>query len=137
MAVSYDDDSRPAYVQVADAIRDEITGGKLGPGERLPSVRELSMRFEIATVTVQSALRVLRDEGYVASRSTRGYFVRDELPTAAAVEPSSDFAVIRGQLDTLSRAMRDLDERVSHLEAGVRPKAAAPRSRPSERRSGD
>lgn len=137
MAVSYDDDSRPAYVQVADAIRNEITGGQLGPGERLPSVRELSMRFEIATVTVQSALRVLRDEGYVASRSTRGYFVRDELPTADAVEPSSDFAVIRGQLDTLSRAMRDLDERVSHLEAAVRPKAAAPRSRQSERRSGD
>ena len=67
-------------MQVADALREEIKQGGIAPGERLPSVRDLADRFDIAAVTVQSALRVLRDEGYIASRSTRGYFVRDELP---------------------------------------------------------
>lgn len=136
MAVRYDD-SRPTYLQVADAIRDEITTGQVGPGERLPSVRDLSTRFDIAAVTVQSALRVLRDEGYIASRSTRGYFVRDELPEAAPSTPSPEFTAIREQLDTLSRTMRDLSARVSDLEAAVRPSEAPPRSPESERRSGD
>ena len=118
------DDSRPTYVQVADALREEIKGGSLGPGDRLPSVRDLATRFDIAAVTVQSGLRVLRDEGYIASRSTRGYFVRDELP-AAADQPSPEFTALRDQLDAIQTVMRDLTDRVTHLEAAVgRPRQA-------------
>lgn len=86
-------------------------------------MRDLSTRFDIAAVTVQSALRVLRDEGYIASRSTRGYFVRDELP-APSDQPSAEFALIRDQLKTVQTTMRDLAERVSHLESAVHPPGA-------------
>ena len=113
------DDARPTYKQVADVLRDEIKRGAIGRGERLPSVRDLSVRFEIANVTVQSALRVLRDEGYIASRSTRGYFVREELPPAAAEQPSAEFTALNDQLDAIRTVMRDLSDRVSHLEAAV------------------
>lgn len=119
MAVSYDD-SRPTYLQVADAIRDEITAGRVSPGERLPSVRDLSARFDIAAVTVQSALRVLRDEGYIASRSTRGYFVRDQLPDSVEPAASPEFSAIREQLDAIRTAVGDLAARVSQLETTVR-----------------
>lgn len=111
------DDSRPTYVQVANVLRDEITRGGLGPGDRLPSVRDLSVRFEIAAVTVQSALRVLRGEGYIASRSTRGYFVRDELPERPVDRPSPEFIALRDQIETLTTAMKSLEERVDELEA--------------------
>jgi GntR family transcriptional regulator len=114
------DDSRPTYVQVAEALREEIKRGSLGPGDRLPSVRDLATRFDIAAVTVQSALRILRDEGYIASRSTRGYFVRDELPAAASTDqPSAEFTALRDQLDAIREVMRDLADRVNRLEAAV------------------
>lgn len=130
--------SRPTYLQVADALRHEILRGEIGRGERLPSVRDLASRFDIAAVTVQNALRVLRDEGYVASRSTRGYFVRDELPIAGPPESSNEFTAIRDQLDALTRTMRELGERVSDLEATVRPGDAPPPPTPaSERKPGD
>lgn len=120
MAVQLDD-SRPTYLQVADVLRDEIRRGDVGPGERLPSVRDLAARFEIASVTVQSALRVLRDEGFVSSRSTRGYFVRDELPAPGEDEPSAEFTAIRERLDALTSAMHGLGDRVSRLEAAAPP----------------
>lgn len=128
------DDSRPAYLQVADALRQEIKSSSLGPGARLPSVRDLALRFDIAAVTVQSALRVLRDEGYIASRSTRGYFVRDELPASAAGDqPSSEFVALRDQIDAVGNLMRDLAERVTNLEAAAgRPRQADDRSGSSE-----
>jgi len=117
--VSYED-SRPTYLQVAEVIRGEITGGQVGPGERLPSVRDLSARFDIAAVTVQSALRVLRDEGYIASRSTRGYFVRDELPEEEPAVPSPEFLALRHQIDSIRATVDELATRVSQLESTVR-----------------
>ena len=133
------DDSRPTYVQVADALRGEIKRGSLGPGDRLPSVRDLATRFEIAAVTVQSALRVLRDEGYITSRSTRGYFVRDELPAAASTdEPSTEFTALRDQIDAIRDVMRDLADRVNRLESAVGSQAeAAPHGSPPPRSGAD
>jgi GntR family transcriptional regulator len=114
------DDSRPTYLQVADTLRNEISSGAVGLGDRLPSVRDLAARFDIAAVTVQSALRVLRDEGYISSRSTRGYFVREELPTPQS-KPSDEFTAIRTQLDALTATMRELTDRVRNLEDVVLP----------------
>jgi DNA-binding transcriptional regulator YhcF (GntR family) len=126
------DDSRPTYLQVADTLRDEITSGAVDLGERLPSVRDLATRFDIAAATVQSALRVLRDEGYISSRSTRGYFVRDQLPTPQA-QPSNEFTAIRCQLEALMTTMRELTDRVGHLEDVVLPAVhPSPRESPAK-----
>lgn len=107
-------DSRPAYLQVAEALRTEISHGRLNPGQRLPSVRDLSARFEIAAVTVQNALRVLREEGLIVSRSTRGYYVRDELPEPPAA--SAEYALIRDHLEAVQATIEQLASRISHLE---------------------
>lgn len=120
------DGSRPTYLQVADALRAEITSGALQPGDRVPSVRDLAARFAIATVTGRSALRVLSDEGYIAASSTRGYFVRDELPDITGNStPSDEFVAISRQLDVVQEAMRELAARVNHLEEAM---DARPRS---------
>jgi DNA-binding GntR family transcriptional regulator len=121
------DDSRPTYLQVADVLRAEITGGQLPPGERLASVRDLATRFDVAAVTVQSALRVLRDEGLVVARSTRGYFVRDELPDPTPEGGTAEYVALRRQLDAIETLIRDLADRVSHLEAVVAAEEAAAR----------
>lgn len=112
------DDHRPTYVLIAEVLRGEIVTGRLRPGERLPSVRELSERYDIAAATAQSALRTLRDQGLIHSRSTRGYYVRDE-PPVEQLDPATISPVYRAistQLDALHKELRSLADRVSSIE---------------------
>ena len=73
-------DLTPAYIQIADELRQEI--GLMGEGERLPSETVLVRRFGVARMTVRQAIRVLRDEGLVEAEQGRGVFVRPVPPGA-------------------------------------------------------
>jgi len=81
------DDPRPPYVQVANALRDSISSGTLHPGEKLPSGSELADRYGVARMTIQNALRVLRDEGLVVSRQGSGTFVRSRAERPVGLRP--------------------------------------------------
>jgi DNA-binding FadR family transcriptional regulator len=53
---------------IVDQIKVLIRDGRLQPGDRLPSERELCQRFGVSRVTVREALRVLESSGLVAIR---------------------------------------------------------------------
>ena len=84
-------DPRPPYLLAADRLRAEITSGRLKPGDRLPSSRELREQLGIANATVHAALRVLRDEGLIYSVHGRGNYVTDP-EQRPAVDPISELA---------------------------------------------
>ena len=63
------EDPRRPYVQIAASIRAAILSGELEPGAQLPSIGELAEQFGVANGTVGSAIRSLRDEGFVTSRA--------------------------------------------------------------------
>jgi DNA-binding GntR family transcriptional regulator len=63
------------YQQVAATIRERIRSGELGP--RLPSYMALAHELEVSPMTVQRAIRVLREEGLVVSYPGRGTFVSE------------------------------------------------------------
>jgi GntR family transcriptional regulator len=71
---------RPLYEQVADALRAEIREGRYRPGDKLPSERELSERFEVSKVTARQAIVQLRAEGLGTSRAGSGVFVAEKGP---------------------------------------------------------
>ncbi|MEU9624090.1 GntR family transcriptional regulator [Streptomyces sp. NPDC088251] len=75
MTLPLDEDSRPPYLQAAEALRDAISNGEFRPGERLPSANVLGDRFGVSSSTVQNALRVLKQEGMVHSQLGRGSYV--------------------------------------------------------------
>ena len=68
--------SRPLYEQLYRYIRDEIEGGRLRAGERLPSKRALATHLKISVVTVEGAYGQLLAEGYLRSEPKRGFFVQ-------------------------------------------------------------
>ena len=69
-------DSRPIYEQIADAFRRQISSGVLHPGDRLPSVRELSAQLTINPNTIQRSFRELEAGGWIESVPGKGSFVR-------------------------------------------------------------
>jgi GntR family transcriptional regulator len=61
---------------IADDLRQQITTGRIKPGERLPSEAGLADRYKVSTVTLRSALAVLQSEGLVEKIHGKGNFVR-------------------------------------------------------------
>lgn len=57
---------RPLSDQVADALRSEILGRGMRPGDRLPSERELGERFGVSRTVIREAVRTLTARGLVA-----------------------------------------------------------------------
>ena len=81
------DDPRPPYQQVANALRAAILTRKFAPGDKLPSGSELAQRYGVARMTVQQAMRLLREEGLVVSRQGSGIYVRERITRAVALRP--------------------------------------------------
>lgn len=61
--------------RIADDIRLDIVGGKLGRGEKLPGEMALAERFDANRHTVRRALATLQEEGVVRAEQGRGTFV--------------------------------------------------------------
>src|SRR5579862_3933513 len=75
----------PKYAQVIDELRRRIESGEYPPGSLLPSEHQLSDEFQIARPTVVRALRVLRQDGWIATQQGKGSFVRGR-PALAGLE---------------------------------------------------
>ena len=92
------DDPRPPYMQIANALRAAILTKQLAPGEQLPSGNELAKRYGVARMTVQQALRVLRDEGLIVTRQGSGVFVRGRSERPVGLRPHVERAFERPQV---------------------------------------
>lgn len=68
-------DHKPAYLQLYEQIRNDITGKILPFGSKLPSKRLLAAETQVSIITIQHAYAILCDEGYVEARQRSGYFV--------------------------------------------------------------
>ena len=63
------------YVQIENHVKFAIAAGRLGAGDQLPSVRELSERLEVNPNTVAKAYRDLEVMGLLYTRRGMGVFV--------------------------------------------------------------
>ena len=66
----------PVYRQIMDQVRRMIVAGRLAPGDRLPSIRELAAMLQINALTVGKAYGELEHDGAIEMRRGLGMFVR-------------------------------------------------------------
>jgi putative hydrolases of HD superfamily len=69
------EDPRSPYIQIAASIRAAILSGELEPEAQLPTGDELAKFFGVTRATIGSAIRILREEGFVRSRAGGGVYV--------------------------------------------------------------
>jgi DNA-binding transcriptional regulator YhcF (GntR family) len=77
--------SRPLFDQLREQIIDGVRDGRLPPGTRLPTVRELAGQLGLAVNTVARAYRELESAGIVETRGRFGSFVARVDPADAAM----------------------------------------------------
>ena len=70
--------SVPIYLQIVSEIKKQIVSGKLIPGERIPSVRELALTYKVNPNTMQKALIELEENGLIKTERTNGKFVTED-----------------------------------------------------------
>src|SRR5262245_36533525 len=87
-----------AYLWLYNAIREHVVSGRLEPGCRLPSTRDLARQFGLSRGTAVSAFEMLLAEGYLESTSGSGTRVSGTLPrvwSTAAAAPAAQAAKAR------------------------------------------
>ena len=65
--------------QLTDQLRALITGGRLAPGQRLPSSRHLAQSLDVSRSTVSFAIEQLAAEGYLTLSTGRRPVVAEGL----------------------------------------------------------
>lgn len=89
----------PPYEQIRLQVAGLVAAGRLAPGERLPTVRDLAADLGVAAGTVQRAYRELEAAGVVVSRRRAGTVV-------AATAGAGPSAAVRAAAAGLVRSAR-------------------------------
>lgn len=65
----------PIYEQIKKQIKKAIIHKQLNKDEQLPGIRTLAKELQVGIVTVKRAYDDLVQEGYLYSKSAKGYYV--------------------------------------------------------------
>jgi DNA-binding LacI/PurR family transcriptional regulator len=113
----------PKYLQLAEALRQQIASGELLPGDQLPSYVQMRQRHGATQNTVDKVFALLEQDGLITRERSRGTFVR--FPEAEVVVSSGIIGIssmgflvdgnssywteiLRGMRDAATRAGRQL-----------------------------
>lgn len=70
--------SKPIYLQLADRIKRQIVSKELKSGEKLPSVRDMGLKYSVNPNTIQRTYSELEREGILETRRGHGTFVTEQ-----------------------------------------------------------
>ncbi|MBF4563247.1 GntR family transcriptional regulator [Microbacterium sp. VKM Ac-2870] len=101
----------PLFAQIAASVRADAAAGRLRPGDRLPSAREVAAALEVNLHTVLHAYQQLRDEGLLNMHRGRG---------AVATSAVADLAQLRDDIAALTSRARRLGLSAEALGALIR-----------------
>jgi GntR family transcriptional regulator len=94
--------------ELAARLREQIQAGRLGPGDKLASVRTLADQHGVGRGIAQQAMNKLIAEGLVFSRQGAGFYVRDE--EKRLVRRAPEGFKLSMDLDGQARSVLRIDE---------------------------
>ena len=111
MPIKFSND-KPIFMQLADLIRSEIISGKFKTNDKLPSVRELALEFQVNPNTVQKALQILEDDGLITTDRTNGKFVSG---TSKQLESQKN-KIIKHEIDLFFEKMQGFGLSINEIK---------------------
>ena len=65
-------DGRPMYLQIMEQIRQKVAVGDWGPGQEIPSIRQLAVALRVSVITVKRAYLELERDGIIVTQQGKG-----------------------------------------------------------------
>lgn len=89
--------AEPRYAAIKAHILDGIAAGRLRPGDRLPSEHAFGEMFEVSRMTVNRALRELKQDGVLVGVAGVGSFIAEPKPQGHLIELRNIADEVRGR----------------------------------------
>lgn len=70
----------PIYTQIVNQVQAQVAGGKLNPGDQLPTVRALAEELRVNFNTVARAYRILDEARIISTQQGRGTYITEVPP---------------------------------------------------------
>ncbi len=80
------DDSVPLFAQLIGQVKKAVLGGKIRPGDALPSIRQLANDLGLNNKTVAKAYRLLERDSVIQTKGYRGTFVHPDATVNSTVD---------------------------------------------------
>lgn len=107
-------DHKTIFLQIRDQLVDQILTGRLAPGDKIPSVRELAVDLEVNRNTVMRSYALMEQEGIVDNRRGIGFFVSEQARQRLATDEKAQF--IRDELPKLIHQAKVLKMTLSDFQ---------------------
>ena len=98
------EDPVPLFAQLIGQIKNAVLRDSLGPGDALPSIRQLANDLELNNKTVAKAYRLLERDSVIQTKGYRGTFVH---PNAKANSAFDLNALVVTKMNKTIKALRD------------------------------
>lgn len=102
----------PIYRQVMDQVCALIAGGRLAPGELLPSVRQLAAELQVNMMTISKAYARLEAEGVIERVRGMGMRVRPMTARGSVADRREELRPLVEQAVIRARQLQLDDEQV-------------------------
>ena len=96
--------STPIYLQLMTAIQLKIVSGQLKAGDKIPSVRELALQYQVNPNTMQKALSELERIQLLYTQRTSGRFVTEDADLISQLRRK----LAQTQMDVLIQNLKDM-----------------------------
>lgn len=125
MSIDYKS-TKGIFQQLADTLSHRILEGKLQPGERVPSVRDLAEEFEVNRNTLLRTYTLLNEAGIIENKRGVGFFVAEDAverirSQEKAVFYSEELPVFINKVRILKLTKDDLSDLIQQLEKNAHP----------------
>jgi GntR family transcriptional repressor for pyruvate dehydrogenase complex len=97
------------YEEVANILLEMIRNGELKPGDKLQSVQQLAVNFQVGRSAIREALTSLRAMGVIEMRQGEGTFVKEFNPDGIMYPLSQAFLMSNEQMEQLLEVRKILE----------------------------
>ncbi|HTN36918.1 MAG TPA: GntR family transcriptional regulator [Arachidicoccus sp.] len=89
--MQFNNSSQSIYLQIADYVCEKLLLKQWGAGEKIPSVREMSVELEVNPNTVMRTYEFLKQRGIIIDKRGIGYYITEEGPSIAITYRKEEF----------------------------------------------
>lgn len=106
----------PIYVQIVEQLKIQIISGKMKPGERISSVRDLALQLKVNPNTLQKALQELEEQKLIYTERTNGKFVTENQKLIDKYKNEYAIDLSKKYIDNMKEIGFELNEVIEYLK---------------------